>query len=139
MHSRDLGKLINTLSSNHQLVALVTLPKSNRPLIRCKRRGRTTKTWPTPYFLFQLFLSVSTQISPAFETFGWKIRVIIVPIISSPTTIRIYEGHTFRRQIRIFRSELKSDFKVSSFVWCPGYSSVSSQWYAEGQDAKSVA
>lgn len=28
---------------------------------------------------FQPFLSVSTQISPCFETFGWKILVIIVP------------------------------------------------------------
>lgn len=45
-----------------------------------KQDGHTTKTCPTPYFLFQLFLSVSTQISPAFDTFGWKIRVIIVPI-----------------------------------------------------------
>jgi len=63
---------------------LYRLPVSSRhPCTRnpCnKRKGRTTKTCPTPYFLFQLFLSVSTQISPAFDTFGWKIRVIIVPI-----------------------------------------------------------
>lgn len=39
----------------------------------------TTKTWPTPYSFFQPFFSVSTQISPDFEIFGWKIFVTIVP------------------------------------------------------------
>ena len=66
---------------------LYRLPVSSRlPCTRnpCnKRKGRTTKTCPTPYFLFQLFLSVSTQISPDFDTFGWKIRVIIVPVASA--------------------------------------------------------
>ena len=39
----------------------------------------TTRTCPTPYSLFHPFFSVSTQISPDLEIFGWKILVIIVP------------------------------------------------------------
>ena len=32
-----------------------------------------------PRFLVQAFFNVSTQISPAFEMFGWNILVTIVP------------------------------------------------------------
>lgn len=38
-----------------------------------------TRMWPMPYDDFQSFLRVLTQISPAPETFGWKIFVMNRP------------------------------------------------------------
>lgn len=54
----------------------LVLASHGRPFLT---RRLTTKTCPIPYSRFQPFFSVSTQISPVLEMFGWKILVIIVP------------------------------------------------------------
>ena len=44
------------------------------------RQRTTCSTWPMPRLDCQSFLSVLTQISPAFEMFGWKIFVKKKPL-----------------------------------------------------------
>lgn len=113
------------------LVSLRTSGGGRRRPGHHKEGGLTTNTCPTPYFLFQLFLSVSTQISPAFDTFGWKIRVIIVPTksvrVQTHFSSLIGESssnearRTLWRKIRILWPKFESDSEESSFVRCSTY------------------
>lgn len=95
---------------------------------RCLRhRGTvplTTSTWPTPYSRFQAFFSVSTQISPDLDTFGWKILVIMVPVVSYirsgvHNAITPVLTRTFRRQVRVLRPKVEADAEVPSLVRRP--------------------
>lgn len=83
--------------------------------------------WAIPKDDCQSFFKVLTQISPADDTFGWKILVANQPKVSNSA----YSSRAAQTKLafwwcrRKFASEAEFDFEVAAGVWCTLYKSCS--------------
>ena len=70
----------------------------------------------------QSFFKVLTQISPAEETFGWKILVANQPMVENQPRVACVGGRgrkpTFRWCSRELAREAELDLEVTASVWC---------------------